>query len=821
MHRKMFPGLGKDQFDCGTAGKKAATLHELARAGVPVPPGFVIPDSLREHLADSRAELLAAVESIGGFPVAVRSSSHLEDLDSASFAGMYETYLDVASEDALMARIGDCFRSARSDRVRDYMARRRIDPEGAPFSVLVQRLVDSRCAGVFFTLHPISGKEEQGLLEACSGHGERLVSGHVTPSRYVVELSSETILETDLSDEGALLDADEVGELVRAGVAIQALFGAPQDIEWAIDAQGELFILQSRPITAVKWRSDVDEFTNADFKDGGVSARVCLPLMYSLYEDAMQTSMQRYFVAIKLLGKKAPQKQWIRSFYGRAYWNASEVKRRLFRVPGFDERTFDLSLGIQKDYSPDGPVCTPTTLRTIIPVIPTALALEREYRAQLRRTEDYGRGFLAREAACRAQLERLEQTPPGPMAAHTALVAPVVREILALQRQTEIDYFTTIYNNANLQSDFKTFLDKLARKTGHTPSMVKLISGLRGIGHLDIQTGLLRLVAVAGESPIGSDEWQRARQGFLDQHYYHADAELDLMCPRWGDQPARVDEIVGALMKNPAGLRDPATTHTQQAGEFEAEKAATLAAIDRKLGTRIRLRGKFVRHVERARAYLVRREEMRDCSTRAYHLVRRAALLLASSLLADGLLADGLLMNKEDIFFLVTSEIETICAAPENLGEARRICERIRRRKLRYQGYRHFAPPDELGGGVVQVTEQTGVDSDVAGAYVLKGLGCSPGRVRGPVRVVKTLDEAYTLEPGEILVTRFTDPGWTAVLGMVAGVITEVGGMLSHAAVIGREYGIPAILNLPGATAALRTGQEVTMDGETGDVIVS
>ena len=132
------------------------------------------------------------------------------------------------------------------------------------------------------------------------------------------------------------------------------------------------------------------------------------------------------------------------------------------------------------------------------------------------------------------------------------------------------------------------------------------------------------------------------------------------------------------------------------------------------------------------------------------------------------------------------------------------------RRKL-YDGYRDFVPPNELGRGVT-----TRADETFEGKDVLRGVGCSPGIVEGPVRILHSLDEVGTIRKGDILVTRFTDPGWTPALGLVAGVVTEVGGMLSHAAVIGREYGIPAVLNVPGATKALHSGQRVRVDGTTG-----
>ena len=177
----------------------------------------------------------------------------------------------------------------------------------------------------------------------------------------MLSLADASVIEREPGAEEVTLD-----DAVAAGAAarileLQAHFGSPQDIEWAVDEPGALWILQSRPITRIQWRTDIPEFTSADFREGGVSARVCTPLMYSLYRDAMQQSMQRYFVDIRLLGRQAPQQTWIEMFYGRPYWSASAVKGALTRVPGFDEQVFDTDLGIQKQYGDAGPIRTPTT----------------------------------------------------------------------------------------------------------------------------------------------------------------------------------------------------------------------------------------------------------------------------------------------------------------------------------------------------------------------------------------------------------------------------------------------------------------------------
>jgi phosphohistidine swiveling domain-containing protein len=162
--------------------------------------------------------------------------------------------------------------------------------------------------------------------------------------------------------------------------------------------------------------------------------------------------------------------------------------------------------------------------------------------------------------------------------------------------------------------------------------------------------------------------------------------------------------------------------------------------------------------------------------------------------------------------------VEEVALLGSSGGEPKpAVLPRVAFRNLVYRGFRHFDPPGELGRSVAQRTSAPQRDG-FSGTLMLTGVGCSAGVVRAVVRVVPQLEDAGTLRQGEILVTRFTDPGWTPVLGLVSGIITEVGGLLSHAAVIGREYGIPAVLNVPDATRILKTGQRVEMDGRAGTI---
>jgi phosphohistidine swiveling domain-containing protein len=794
----VLPAVGGEFFSAAAGGRKAAPLHELLANGFRVPPAFVVPPDL--ELGDAiLAELDAAVAGIGGYPVAARSSGHLEDLPGASFAGQYVTHLSVLDRTSLVEAIGACRASARSPQVLAYLRKNGLDESQARVSVLVQAMVDASVAGVAFSVHPTTGQEDHALIECCHGLGERLVSGHTEPSRYVVDLRDAGVLEYEPGAERVELAPPIRAELRQRILELQAHFGSPQDIEWATDGRGQLWILQSRPVTRIQWRTDVPEFTSADFREGGVSARVCTPLMYSLYRDAVQASMQRYFVDIKLLSRSAPSQEWIRMFYGRPYWSASAVKQAMLRVPGFDEEVFDRDLGIHKDYGPSGPVRVPTTVRTVLPAIPVAIALERSYRRHLRLTADYGRTLLARETDFLRRISRFATTPDA------EFFADLVRAI-DLHFATESDYFTTIYNNANFQSDLKKLLQQISAATGEEASAVNLMAGLQDVSHMAIQRDLVALVAVAQRDGTQSEAWDKACARFLDHHYFHADVELDISTERWHERPARVRKIVDDIIRSGVAPKDPDKAAEAQAAVYAAERQRIIGALRRTLWRRLRFERSFRRRLALARTYLSRREQMREYSTRVYNIVRQYALEAGRRLKQSGRLKDA-----DDVFMLDTRELRALV---DSSRAAEDLLARADFRRLLYRGYRLLEPPGELGRNVSGPAEPDGEPD----ATLLKGIGCSAGLARAVIRVVPTLEQAEALQSGEILVTRFTDPGWTPVLGLVTGIVTEVGGLLSHAAVIGREYGIPAVLNVPRATQILKTGQRVEIDGSKGTV---
>ncbi len=760
-------------------GGKARNLNLMRGLDVNIPNGFV----LNYKWEGIEAEIQNHIDTIGGFPVAVRSSGGLEDMGDASFAGLYETYLNINNFKDCLEAIKKCFDSAKGQRVINYLEKKKIKYTESDLlegmNVLVQKMIVPVCSGVAFSINPITGKEENCLIESVEREGERLVSGTVTPSRYIFEYLEKKIIDEEIGSDNLELSETQVQDISESCLKIQAHFNHPQDIEWAIDREGKFWIIQSRPITHVSWRKDVAELTNADFKDGGISARVCTPFMYSLYQRAFNESMGKYFYDIGLK-KQIIEKDWIFTFYGIAYWNASIVKESLFKIPGFDEQKFDLDLGIQKDYGESGPHKTPNKIGIILGAIPVLLKLNKEFKSSEDNVVHFKENFPKEDESWKRYLEVMKNDEDD-------VFFEKYIEMHHFFLNTEKNYFRTIYNNSNYQSEFKEFLEKFSKKKKIKINELALMGGLAEISHLEIQKDLNRLSSSLKENGRDHADTQKAFEHFMNKHYHHSDSELDLSVPRWGEVPERVWKMAET---NQVGSSE---SHSDYEQEFKS--------LQRKINKK-----SFFKKLERSRNFLVKREKMREFSTRAYYIVRLMTLELASRFEKRSLLKE-----KNDIFFLTAEEILKICHSKAKISEQDKL---IHIRKLMYQGYKNFSPPNEFGGSVEQVSSYSEAEG------IFKGVPCSTGLVKARVFVAKELKETEQLKQGDILITKFTDPGWTPILSKVSGVVTEVGGVLSHAAVISREYGIPAVLNISNITNSLKTGQIIELNGDTGTIKV-
>jgi len=709
--------------DAAEVGAKAAQLGELIAAGVRVPDGVVLTVAAGGVSADERASLLrAAVADLGKGPFAVRSSAIAEDAAERSFAGMYETVLDVPA-DGLPVATDRVVASAQAARVQAYGP-----AADGHMAVIVQRMVAPAAAGVALTADPISGDRRTCVVTAVRGLGERLVSGATAGDEWVVAGAVATArrqAEHAIGRDQAMHVADEARRIASA-------VGVPQDVEWAIDADGALWILQARPMTAlppdVSWDPPAPGAFTRQLRFGEWISEPVTPLFESWLLTAMEERAHADY--LQMIGQRIPRPYhvvvngWY--FYTLNWATPAAFARNLPNMLWHLIRHPRRVAGIN-----------PATVRHSVPI------LEREWRAEVRPR------YRAAVEAAEARVEALPVTS----------LPALIDELAELAGES----FTWVTALAGAGYKLEVNLARFFRR--HlAPSL--------GGSHLPLLTGF--------EPPTDPPR--------------HAVASLD-----WWHAPGPRAGSATTAASDHAALVE--TRHAAEEAAF-----AALASSPRRLRT-------FRKLLTDAQHLVPLREEQVAELTIAWPVMRRAVWRIGEALASRGVISDP-----DDIFFLTRQE--TLSALADG-GSASRV-EVARRRSAREQQARLVAPlvvgrlNPLLGRLLAGMSRLFGAVP--SGTAIVSGTPASPGRASGPVRVIRGPEHFGELQPGEILVAPLTAPAWTPLFTRAAAVVTDIGSPAAHASIIAREYGLPAVVGCGDATARLRTGMQVIVDGTTGNV---
>lgn len=715
-------------------------LRELRDAGCHVPDFFVLSfpsQNIREfsvgencsaaagnsNVTRSSADHLRQITTQLGFPLAVRSSASVEDGPRASFAGQFRSSLNLNSIEEVELAVQDCLNSASSPSVSEYCRRYGIAPESIRMQIIIQKMLQPQLAGVIFTVNPVSGREEV-VIDACAGLADELLAGR----------------ESALPKNHVLIERHR-DDLTSVAQRIAQYLGQPQDIEFAIQ-EGTIFILQSRPVTRINTGGIDGEWTNANFRDGGVSSSVCSPLMWSLYSLVWNASLKDTLREIQLLTGDFPAG---RMMYGRPYWNLGALKNCLTRVPGFVEREFDTDVGVEIRYEGDG-IRTAPTLKRFLRFLPCVMAIRRFVKQQTATaTRILQRGYGPIDQSCQAAYDD----------ATGGFRSLIERDYF----QLEYSYFRTIFALSLAKMDFKLFFPQA--------DFPALMTSLPPVRH----TAPLRRMQASRRS--GNDLVQELINEF--RHHYHIG--LDICHARWDEVP---DYVSSLIQREPSHDDESEPVDWQQ---VRRETAAGLPFWKRRL---------FYHKLDRLRYLIWLREEMRDLSNRMYYGIRRHVLAVSKKCSLG-----------DDIFFMTYQEI---------LNDDR---SSIDHNRIVYDSYRNFRAPNEIGE---RFTRPHPPESTAERPGQLKGLAAGPGTVQGTAHVARTIQEALQLPTGSILICPYTDPGWTIALSRVSGLVTEAGGILSHAAVLCREFGIPAVLAVPDACDRIASGSQIEIHGDKGSI---
>ena len=796
-----------------------------------------------DDLADA---ITARYRTLGDdVPVAVRSSATAEDLPGASFAGQQDTYLNVVGAEAVLQATRRCWASLWTERAVSYRTSQGIDHAEVSLAVVVQRMVDADVAGVMFTANPVTGNRRQLVVDASPGLGESVVSGSVNPDRFVLDATTGVAVEVTVGDKRtavravagggtrtedanvssrACLTPAQLRSLTALAGAVGVVYDSPQDTEWAIDADGNTWLTQARAITTL--------YPVPESAAAGDRVFLCASLAQGLTRPI--TPMGR--AAFRLIGTSAatlaghPPADRLRGPSGfvdsgqRIFVDITPLlrhpraRRVAVRVAGVMEARTRAVL----QHLEDDPRFTPDQAPTgrAWPVVARILARTR---APLRLVH-----ALISPSSAHRRVDRIEQAVRDRWRIPTAATA--VDRLDAVEERLGTDTFLVMptvfpYAAAGLLSI--AIAQRLAPAEVGPVAFAEVRRGLPHNVTTEMDLDLWLLASRIAQDPaavqaLGSmsapaaaqayargalpDAIQDGLTDFLAAYGHRAVAEIDLGMPRWRDDPTH---LLGVLA-NYLQLEDPDLAPERQ---FADGARIARAAIDRIVMTTRRsgpagpLRAVVVRlALQRARALIGLRE--RPKSLWVYALAAARAELQR---VGEAAVAAGAIEERDDIFFLDLSQARRALAGADHRAEVAHGREsyavELRRRHI---------PRVLLSDGT---EPETLIRSDTPeGALV--GSPASVGLVSGRARVI--LDPAGAhLEPGEILVAPSTDPGWTPLFLTAAGLVMEMGGSMSHGAVVAREYGLPAVVGVPDATSRIRTGQWVTVDGAAGSVVVA
>jgi rifampicin phosphotransferase len=833
-------------------GGKGASLARLAAAGLPVPPGFHITTvAYRQFVAEHglQSQILAAVDtmltddpttqeaaarqiaqlfaqqampdaiaeailhsygSLGGgdLPVAVRSSATAEDLPEMSFAGQQDSYLNIHGEVPLLDAIKRCWASLWTARAIVYRARHGIAPEEVSLAVVVQELVDADAAGILFTANPLTGARDQLLINAAWGLGEAIVGGQVTPDTIVVAKAGGTIIEQQINAKDvmtvrtpdgtreqsvpadrrdqAVLSPAQVAELAGLGVRIEQLYGLPMDIEWALHA-GRFFIVQARPITTLRdpvvatevWNDSLaGDYLWTSGNVGEAVPDVMTPCTWSLVQIFLADTLPMPAIDGHTLSG---------NIGGRLYINLSVIATLAAAFGMNRERSAEayaqafgrIPAGME---IPLAPISRWHVLRVMLPLV---VRLKRRVAANQKRMPAFLATAPARCDALHARIQAIASLRDLHVLWHAELLPFFHQCSRMLEAGARRDGTAVVWVRREL------------RKLVGERDANALLSGLNGGANELASLGLL-----VGLTRLARGEIDRAT--FAHEYGHRGPHEFEVSIARPAEDPDWIDQQLVGLRAAPINV--PALLARQQDAQ-----AAAWARFQQRFPRKV---AAIRRRIDQAGAAFRDRESARSEVIRSFWVLR-AFVQRAGVLTGQG----------DDLFFLSIDEILAV------LNGDQTSLAHVAARRATYQRYAALptypavirgrfdpfawaADPQRRGDLFDAHGEGPAVSTTITGFPGAEGI------VEGRVRVIATAEQGDLLQAGEILVTTITNVGWTPLFPRAAAVVTDVGAPLSHAAIVARELGIPAVVGCGNATMLLHTGDIVRVNGGQGTIEV-
>lgn len=820
--------------DLSHIGGKARSCANLRRGGFDVPDGFVVHCDAGSIPHDAIA---AALRRLGDGPFAVRSSAVEEDSVRHSFAGVHQTRLGVAGAQVAEA-VAACLASMRGEEAAAYRRAHGLPPIEGPQSVLVQRMIPAVVAGVAFTTDPVRAGRNEMVISASWGSGEAVVGGMVEPDEVRVLRSTRGIVSQFVgskayrlvsnghgqqrvptsSDEQArlCLDAAQVAVLTSLLLDIETTLGETQDVEWCHDGDRFWFV-QSRPITAAVRREAAHvgiEWTRTNVRE--VLPDLPSPQTLDFLIRLLNTAMRNYFGP--LLAPEAELGPMCKAIGGRAYFNLSQFRhlaRASLMPPGILMKAMGHSDGVHPE---DMRIALPPLGKFVrsMPALARVVLDQLLMGWKMNRLFDQGRRYLHElrrvpmdersDLQLIALLEEFEETGEEPLRSAFANGSMVQWQLLLEMICHRVDFPYERLLNTQLAVGEKTVSSQQAYDLLTLAQIGR--ADERVVGYFAQQAENDPEYRNLGRSLRGS-LFKRELQAFLDNYGHRGTYETDWSLPRYSEDPTPLYFTLGQLVTAP-------TMQTPQAIErrLQYEADAAWDAFRRSVPTTWReLLLPLVRWVlGLIKKMFIFRERNRFEMVKVLEPLRGVAVVMSQRFVGRGWI------DRADDYFLLT--VDEIREAVHDIEKARGLRAIVKRRAAEQMRFARLDMPLFLREDDVEAVLNGAVEPAVAadGVRRLRGMCTSPGCVEAPVIIMHHAGEFSRMRPGAIIVTPATDPSWTPLFTLAAGVVVEIGGTLSHASTIAREYGLPALANVKDATRLLRDGEMVRLDATAGYV---
>ncbi len=817
--------------------KKTARLREVLIAQP-------MPNEIAEQVKRAYAELEQGIKGNGGdtryairdtrtLPVAVRSSATAEDLPDASFAGQQDTYLNIRGDDALLEHVKKCWASLWTARAVTYRQKQGYAHDQVALAVVVQAMIESEVAGILFTANPVNNKRDEMVLNASWGLGEAVVSGLVTPDTWITKKGGE-ILEREIASkdvaieyasEGgtrevavppekknvASLSDDAVRAVIALGERVEQHYARPMDIEWGF-AREKFYMLQARPITTLMAVEDTRyAIRDTPFAPGEYNRTMFIEIFPDPLSPAFLSVIAPLFESMlaftfETLGFKPSQTlPAIGVFYNQPYFHREYIQAAF--VPLSPPVQAALVTQIVNPFGKHERKLPTEASPAFLGMVTRLLRFMTAFPKQL----------PALLAAYRAEIEKFNALPLENLSE---------REIIARIRALTFTHASKLLNYdflmiALIGITYQMLGSLLDRYYGDESEQVraKLISGVTGNVTMETNKAIWQLAQVAKKSEtvreaVRGSEGVRERlsatgegknflvelDAFLAQ-YGHREIRMDILYPTWGEDPAPVLQFIRGYF-DADEKASPFAQQERLVREREQLSQEVDAQVKRDLMGRVAIAPLFHWVLKNTQTHTRERDTMHFELTRLFPPFRRALLELGARWQRQNVLD-----AQDDIFFMTLDEMDELTQFPRAMQEI------IKERRAEFEHNTRRSPPPILRDGIaVETTRAVGENANGQ----LRGVAGSPGVVRGIVRVIRGPHEFEKLQRGEILVAPLTNPVWTPLFAIAGGIITQVGGILSHGAIVAREYGIPAVMAVQDATTLLQDGQRVTVDGNRG-----